>query len=457
MDEQQLHTIALTDGYSVVLDPSTLFWVLLDPDHASQTKTLTWVREIYTADVQKQLEADRDVMSSAQLVDMVELHPTTACNMRCSYCYIPTSYRQKPLTMNRQEIEQTMSKLFDWIDQEGGMKRIIFHGAEPLLAKDAFFPVIDNHWRNVEFGITTNGTLLTAEDARFIRERNVHISISLDGHTKRINDRFRQYLDGSGTFDDIVRAIELFKDHKWTGVILTITKHNVEHLGSIAQTLFDWGVPSALFNPVSPSNPEVVDIMPSTESLLKGYRGLIDTLLALNSGEGNHRLVVDNIESLVVALLTSNMKVLFCHMTPCGAGRFIYVIASDGDVYPCDEFVGREEFRCGNIFRDSVRDILNSSVCTSLRARSVEVIDECRHCTYRQICGANCPAAVYSMNGHLYARSPYCGFMKGSINLIFETFARHGIESAYKLVSPRFEEILRESEILIDINQWRKP
>lgn len=355
--------------------------------------------------------------------------------------------------MSRDEVEWVADKLFRWVEEKGGMKRIIFHGGEPLIAKDAFFPLIDKYCQDVEFGIQTNATLLTPEDAAFIRERNVHVSISLDGHTAQLNNRSRRYIKGGGTFDDVVRSIELFRDYEWTGVIVTITQYNVAYLAEIARFLHDLGVRSALFNPVSPSNPAAIPFMPTAEELLSAYRDLIDSLIQLNTVPGARRLVIDNVESLVLALLTSNVRGLYCHMSPCGAGRFVYVIDPTGNVWPCSEFVGHEEFRCGNIFSDPLAEVLEAPACQRLRARRVEEIEECRLCEYRMICGANCPAAVYGISGRLNARSPYCEFLKGTVNLILNVFWEHGIEIAFKLVSPRFEEMLRKGASLLAISE----
>lgn len=450
MDELELRTISLGEGAFVVLEPELLLWIIADAGHLKQARRV--LRDVY-GELCEELARDMERMATSHLVDMVELHPTTACNMICTYCYIPDTYRRKALVMSRDEVNQVVCKLFEWVEVKGGMKRIIFHGGEPLMARDSFFPVIDQYWCDAEFGIQTNATLVSPEDARFIKERNVHISLSLDGHTAQLNDEFRRYHNGVGTYDDVVRSLRLFKDYEWNGVIVTITRHNVRYLAQIARFLHAMGARSAVFNPVSPSSPGAVALMPTTEDLLAGYRDLVDELIQLNSGPEARRLVVDNIESLVVGLITSNMRVLYCHMSPCGAGRFMYVIDPAGDVYPCSEFVGREEFRCGNVFSSSVAEVFDAPVCQQLRARHVSTIPGCRECEYRMICGANCPAAVQSVSGHMTAKSPYCEFLRGCVNLIFRTFFKHGIEIAFKLVSPKFEEMLRKSAPLLEINQ----
>ncbi|MDD3748555.1 MAG: radical SAM protein, partial [Candidatus Bipolaricaulis anaerobius] len=430
--------------------PETLLWVIAESKQLKQAHRL--LSDTYS-ELQDDLKQDTERMRTSHLVDMIELHPTAVCNMRCAYCYIPEAYRKRPLVMSRDDVDRVVRKVLSWVEEKGGMKRIIFHGGEPLLARDSIFPVIDRYWRDVEFGIQTNATLLTQGDADFIKERNVHVSLSLDGHTAEVNDRCRQYSNGGSTFDDVVRNISLFRDFEWNGVIVTITRHNVGYLAEMLRFLYGMGIRSALFNPVSPANPAAALLMPKTEDLLAGYRGLINELVRLNTVPGARRFVVDNIESLVVALVTSNMRVLYCHMTPCGAGRFMYVIDPAGYVYPCSEFVGHEEFRCGNIFSDPMAEVLDAPPCKRLRARYVERVKGCISCEYRMICGANCPAAVQSLSGNLDGRSPYCEFLKGSVNLIFRTFLDHGIESAFCLVSTRFEEMLRKSALLLDASQ----
>jgi len=450
--QQESLVITLDNRFSVILYPDTFFWVLAESSRVKQAKALC--KEIYTDSLKQQLEADLGLLRSSVAIDFIELHPTSGCNMNCAYCYVPRGHRMEQKLMRQEDIEEILCKLFDWIEKAGrGMRRVIFHGGEPLLAKDCIFSIIDKYHREVEFGIQTNGTLLTEEDAKFIKERNVHISFSLDGPPAEANDIVRHHWDGRGTFDKVVRAINLFKGYEWVGVIVTITKHNVDHLDLIARSFYDWEVPSALFNPVSPSSANAIDLMPSLEALTFGYKKLIDTLIDLNGRSDSKRLVVDNVESLIVAILTSNMRVLYCHMSPCGAGRLVYVISSNGDVYPCSEFLQFKEFRCGNIFKDSVANILSSEACKMLRCRTVDMINGCNSCAYRQICGANCPASVYGLYRTMYAKAPYCAYKKEIINHIFKKIAEGGIDVAYKLVSRSFEEKLRKSEKLVHVER----
>ncbi|MEM4168437.1 MAG: radical SAM protein [Candidatus Caldarchaeum sp.] len=451
MNKGEFSVVPLNNGFSVVLNPYTFLWVLATPSQVDKAKA--YCEEMYDS-LKDQLEKEVKFLTESVAVDFIELHLTSRCNMNCAYCYVPRNQRMKQAVMCKEEVESIICKLAEHIEREkSGIKRVIFHGGEPLLAKDSFFPIIDKYYKDFEFGIQTNGTLMTEDDARFIKERNVHVSFSLDGPSAEVNDITRHYWSGKGTFNDVARAITLFKNYEWTGVIVTITKYNVDKLDLIAQRLYDWGVPSALFNPVSPSNSEAASLMPPLEVLTSNYKRLIDALIELNDKKNGKRLVIDNVESLIMAILTSNFRVLYCHSAPCGAGRLVYVISSNGDVYPCSEFIQFKEFRCGNIFKEAVSEILNSEACNILRCRKVDMIEECKSCAYRYICGANCPASVYGLYRHMLKKTPYCTFQKEIISYIFEKISESGLDVAYKLVSKSFEDKLRRSEQVVHMEE----
>ena len=94
--------------------------------------------------------------------------------------------------------------------------------------------------------------------------------------------------------------IEWFSDYDWQGVIVTIARHSVRHLVTILKAFRDWSVRSSLFNPVSPVGPHATALMAPMSVLIEESKRLIDV-----SNRSRERLVVDNIESIVVSLLAS--------------------------------------------------------------------------------------------------------------------------------------------------------
>lgn len=436
----------------VFLNPETLLWLAFDCHKKEEAEQI--LRSKVTEDLNNTLKRDMHELFSKIALDFIELHLTERCNLDCAYCYIPRMLRRcdKMLTIN--QVDDILSKIFNAIDSGmvEGLKRIIFHGGEPWINKNVMMEVIDRYHREAEFGVQTNGTLLTEDDIEFLVKRRVHVSVSLDGPPAEIHNIQRPFWNGSGSWDRVVRVLDYFKGYEYFGVIVTLTKYNIKHLSDIVRFLYEKDVTSSIINPVSPSNAEAESLMPSLSDLITNYLEAINLILKLNSEAKSHKkLVIDNVESIVMALLTSNFRVLYCHMSPCGAGRLAWVITSHGDVYPCSEFIQFPEFRCGNVFNDDIKTLINSKTAYVLRNRSVNLISKCNVCVFKNICGANCPAPVYYKTRDLLNPSIYCDFNYALIKHILNIIVSNGLEAAYLLVSNDFEQLLKKSQQLFNV------
>ena len=91
--------------------------------------------------------------------------------------------------------------------------QIVFHGAEPLLCKDAIFSTIEKYNDYFKFGIQTNGTLLDDEVAEFVKSTGIGIGLSLDAPIKEIADLTRKTWSGDSVFDKTLQAINRMKGY----------------------------------------------------------------------------------------------------------------------------------------------------------------------------------------------------------------------------------------------------
>lgn len=427
-----------------LINKETLNWLGF-PEEVSEKEVYSLYRDIVSPmedEVRRAYEEMRNVVK----IDSIELHLTLACNMSCSYCYVPRKLRTLP-KMSRETADVAINKLLEYRDKHWKDLTlfIVFHGGEPMLNKELLYELVERwHKERIRFGLQTNGTLISEDDVRFFKEYEVDVGISLDGPLPEYNDVQRLYIDGRGTFKDVDRALNTFKSYGVpVGIITTITKHNVDSLRSMLKYLVSLGVRSALFNPVSPSTIGAYKLMPPTEALISSYRQILYDLMHINSS--GVKLVVKNIESIVIALTTTNVRVLACDMSPCGASRLLLVITPSGDVFPCSEFIGFPEFKLGNILTDRVESLLMADVATRLRSRRVEEIAECLACPYGLICGANCPASVYFLHRDLGRPSPYCKFKTALIDEVLYLIYREGVEKALNtLVSESVRSRLKD-------------
>jgi len=146
------------------------------------------------------------------------LQVTQACNLRCKYCTYSGDYLNRPhgaLSMP----EGIAKKAIDFFiahSSETPRPAFGFYGGEPFLNFElikTLVPYIKKKMRGKQFifNITTNGTLLNEEIITFLATHNVSLMVSLDG-PKEVHDLNRCYGSGKGSYDQVMKNIELAKE-----------------------------------------------------------------------------------------------------------------------------------------------------------------------------------------------------------------------------------------------------
>lgn len=111
--------------------------------------------------------------------------------------------------------------------------------------------------------------------------------------------------------------------------------------------------------------------------------------------------------------LRSFRREYMCMRNPCGAGVNMITVDVNGDLYPCEEMVGKPEFVIGNLADTSVREAIDTSpVVQKLRERHVEEIPECSRCTWKQLCHGGCVHKSYTHFKRLDRESEHCSYYK---------------------------------------------
>ena len=107
-------------------------------------------------------------------VKTLVLHVTDACNLACRYCYY---LEDRPeLRTNRAMVPAVLHQAIDFLlEHSGNLDSItlVFFGGEPLLNFERIRDAVNYaqqrspaYGKEVEFSITTNGTLLNSENIR---------------------------------------------------------------------------------------------------------------------------------------------------------------------------------------------------------------------------------------------------------------------------------------------------
>ena len=72
------------------------------------------------------------------------------------------------------------------------------------------------------------------------------------------------------------------------------------------------------------------------------------------------KLIVGNFANILLAIIAPAARRLMCDISPCGGGRCFFALAPNGDLFPCSEFIGLQQFCGGNLFRDGIPGVLES-------------------------------------------------------------------------------------------------
>lgn len=421
LDTHSLNTYRLDDRWDILLDPDRVFWALTAGGALDARGEATAVH----SRVAEELEARLHRFRFETHVTALYVNPSDSCHADCRYCYIPANVRRHGPRMDRAALGSVLKKAQAYFQQQdlaGRKPVIIFHGSEPMLAKDIVFWAIREYSDTFAFGLQTDGVLLDDEDIAFLKDGRVSVGISLDSHRVEVHSYLRRAPGGERAFDRTVRAIESFDGYEGLNVVTTITRYNVQDLADLVSFLYERKVRVALMNPVRATQPYARSFQPDCGTLLDHFSRAVLRALDL-SEESGRQILIGDFSNLVLAIVAPEGRRLMCDITPCGGGRCFLTITAGGEMVPCGEFQGLEGFSGGNIFRDSIEDAVSSAPFQQVRDRIVEHIDECRDCAIRHICGAPCPAEMQGLKGDMLHASPYCEFYKGIVKLAFQLIA----------------------------------
>ncbi|MEW6607310.1 MAG: peptide-modifying radical SAM enzyme CbpB [bacterium] len=412
--------------YLGLVSADTAFWMLVKKSQLVKVLTNTSSLEEYRKKEQsflKEMEALRFGLKPSA----VYFNLTDRCNLNCSYCYIPERLRKNGKQMSSERVLRALEILkAHFKDQQA---QIVFHGAEPLLNKKALFLAIDRFRDDFHFGIQTNATLLGKEEIEWLTSRQISIGLSLDGHTAQVADRLRKTWDGRGVFQNVIKAINHLRGYENYSVICTVTKENMSSLTKIVEFLHHLEVPVCMLNPVRCTLPDARKSKPTDFDLAKDYLKALNKIYQLYKKTGR-RLVVANFANVLVAIIAPTGRRLMCDISPCGGGRCFFAISSNGDLFPCSEFIGLKEFKGGNLFQNDINKVLTSKPFKLVTERKIEDINPCSRCAIRHFCGSPCPAEAYQMNGAMETRGAFCELYEEQVRYAMRLIA-DGKEDAY--------------------------
>lgn len=322
------------------------------------------------------------------------------CNLRCKYCFASTGdfgTGRKMMTFEtgRRAIDFLIEKSEDRENLE-----LDFFGGEPLMNFDTVKQIVEyarsrekECGKRFRFTITTNGLLLDDDKIDFINKEMSNVVLSIDGR-KETNDNVRIRVDGSGCYDSILpkfkKLVEQRGDKEYY-VRGTFTKYNIDFCEDVF-SLYNEGFDQISVEPVvcGSENPYALTEKELSE-IFKEYERLAERILE-NEEKG------EKFNFFHFMLDLDQGPCAIKRLRGCGCGNEYVAVTPDGDIFPCHQFVGIDEFKMGNLYEGT----FNQDMKSDFAAAHVYTKPECRECWAKFYCSGGCNANNYMYAGDVH-------------------------------------------------------
>ncbi len=327
------------------------------------------------------------------------LHIAHDCNLACQYCFAEEGEYHGRRALMSFEVGK---KALDFLVANSGSRRnleVDFFGGEPLMNWEVVKQLVE-YGRSIEeannkkfrFTLTTNGVLLNDEILDFVNKEMGNIVLSTDGR-KEVHDRMRPFRNGKGSYDLIMPKFKkVAESRNQTNYYVrgTFTHYNLDFSNDVL-SLADQGFKQISVEPVVAS-PEDGYALRSEDlpQIFEEYDKLaVEMIKREKAGRGFNffHFMID---------LTGGPCV-YKRLSGCGSGTEYLAVTPWGDLYPCHQFVGNEDFLLGNVDDG----IVKKNICEEFKQCNVYSKPKCKDCFAKLFCSGGCAANSYNFHGNI--------------------------------------------------------
>jgi radical SAM protein len=330
---------------------------------------------------------------------------TQACDLACVHCRACAVADRNPLELNTEESFRLLETVRGF-----GDPLMVFTGGDPLKRPDVF-PLLE---KSVNLGlrttITPSATPLLTEGAidRFRRCGVARMAVSMDGPDAASHDGFRRV---EGSFARTTFAL----DHaRRTGlptqVNNTVTRHNLDRMGEIANLVRDYGARlwSVFFLVATGRASASQDL--SAEEYEEVFRFLYDLSKTapfdIKTTEAQHyrRYVAQQRKAECRSGNSSQAAPeVIQRQAGLNDGKGFVFISHTGEIYPS----GFLPISAGNVRRDSLMDAYRNSPLFRTLRNADNLHGKCGECEFRNLCGGS-RSRSFALTGDYLAEDPRC-------------------------------------------------
>lgn len=312
------------------------------------------------------------------------------CNIHCRYCFYLKKqelYPREKVSDFRMSDAVLEENIKQYMDKPDPQVTFVWQGGEPtMLGLDFFKKVIELQMqyntqnKQILNTLQTNGILLNDAWARFFKENNFLIGVSLDGPAHHHN-KYRQ-----STFDGVMKGIQVLKKHDVDyNIICTVNNQNANH-------------PLEVYNFFKEHSGTIywqfIPIVEHTGSTVHDYS-------VLPQQYGNFLVKMFNhwVRNDIGKISIQIFDVVFNHFMGLPPTLCIFAdtcgnapaLEHNGDFFSCDHYVDKEYF-LGNIMDKPMQLMVDSNQQRNFGNDKKDTLPEyCLKCSVKSLCNGGCP------------------------------------------------------------------
>jgi uncharacterized protein len=337
---------------------------------------------------------------------------SSLCNIRCKYCFYADVTDQRQIKSYGKMKPQVMEKMIDQLlvdltDED--QLDITFQGGEPTLAGLAFFRAFVSYLveKNTEcvsihYAIQTNGLLINEQWARFLKEHDFLVGLSIDGD-RSIHDRNRVDPKSKGTYQRVLKTKQLLETYEVPfNVLCVLTNELARYPQKVYQFIQRENIQYIQFIPCLGNLDDSDSVFALTPKRFYHFYHILWNLWQRDFRKGKYRSIkfFDDLIQLFGA-----QRVTACGLI--GQCQPQYVIEANGNVYPCDFYV-LDDYLMGNITQQTLRELYKNYVMEHFLTEPKKLSKHCQNCSFLSMCMGGCKRMKHSM--YLDQQETYCGY-----------------------------------------------
>lgn len=322
---------------------------------------------------------------------ILQWHLSENCNLKCKHCY---QKDHKPTQLSKKDLLDILNQYRQFLEKTKRKGHINLTGGEPLCCPYLFdlLEEFKNDEENYSFSILTNGTLITKEVAKRIKNYNPeYVQVSLEGG-KKTNDEIR----GKGVYQKVGKALDYLKQEKiFTSISFTATKINYKEFPKVVKFAEKHKVDVVWSDRYIPTGKEIDQEFIMGKEETKEYLEIMaKERRRLQEKKSNTHVSMNR---ALQFQMTNNLPY------HCSAGEDLLTVMENGDLVPCR----RMPIVVGNLQKEDMHDLYTTNpILKKLQNKSIP--EECHNCEYERKCRGGLKCLTYALYKNLNKKDIGC-------------------------------------------------